>query len=122
MDGLYTLARIIVGIMALITLGGLVWFGSTLSNQVLVAGIVLGCCSLLASLFSQKLLSSLIATVLLVAIALTGAVAGLVLLIGDLGEFPDIAWDVLSAQFLHVVALGTLAIQAIRLAAKEKTR
>jgi hypothetical protein len=118
MDGLYTLARSVVGFMAIITLGGVVWFGSSLRNQILVAGVLLGCSSLVASLVPQRKLSSRAATAFLVAVSVIGTGAGVVLLADDLGEFPAIEWDVLSARILHVAALGTLAMRALRAPAK----
>lgn len=114
MSGLYTVSRIFVGMLGFIALGGVVWFASALNNTIVLAGVLLGLVSLAAVFVPQRKLSSGAIRRTLVALCLVGIGAGFILVADNLKAPRGIEWDVVSANILHIAALATMAILALR--------
>jgi len=114
MSGLYVVSRIFVGILGFIALGGVVWFASTLGNTLVLAGLLLGFTSLVAAFVPQRKLSSSATQRVLVTLCVLGIGAGFVLVVDNLKVPREIEWDVVSINILHIAALATMAVIALK--------
>jgi hypothetical protein len=114
MSGLYTAAQIAAGFLGFIAIGGVVWFASSLSNAIVLAGVLLGLTSLAAAFVPQRKLSNDTIRRSLVALCTVGIVAGSVLVTDNLKASHGIEWDVVSMNLLNIAALATMAINAVR--------
>ena len=114
MSGIYSASRVFVGFLGFIALGGVIWFASSLANEIVLAGVLLGLTSLVAALIPQRKLSSSATRRTLVTLCVIGAGAGLVLVADNLSASGGIEWDVVAMNVLHIAALATMAVIALR--------
>lgn len=114
MNGFYTASRIYAGFMGIIILGGILWFSSTLSGAIVVAGTVAGFSSLAAALIPKHKLSSHLTRQVLVTLCVIGIGTMLVLVTDDLTATRGIEWDVVAMKAIDIMALATMASIALR--------
>jgi hypothetical protein len=112
MGEFYTIARIYAGFMGFTILGGILWFASSLSNAIDIAGTLAGFSSLAAASISPGKLCIHSVRRILLGLCSIGISAGLVLVIDDLGRpsgTERIEWDVVAMKALDVAALAVMA-------------
>ncbi|OGI69262.1 MAG: hypothetical protein A2W18_07095 [Candidatus Muproteobacteria bacterium RBG_16_60_9] len=114
MSGIYGVLRVFVGFFGFIALGGIIWFASSLASAIALAGVLLGLTSLVAAFIPQRKLSSGKTRRTLVTLCVVGAGAGLVLVADNFSASGGIEWDVVAINVLHVAALATMAVIALR--------
>lgn len=114
MSRLYTPSRIFVGFLGFTALGGIIWFASSLANEIVLAGVLLGLTSLVVAFIPQRKLSSIATRRILVTLCVVGIGAGLALVVDNLSTSRGIEWDVVSMNVLHIAALATMAAIALR--------
>ena len=114
MSSLYNMSRILTGILGFIALGGVVWFGSILNNMIALAAVLLGLASLATVFVPQRKLSSGVIRQILIALCIVGIGAGFFLVVDNLRAPGGIEWDVVSMNVLHIIALATMALIALR--------
>ena len=116
MGELYTIARIYAGFMGFTILGGILWFASSLSNAIDIAGIFAGFSSLAAASISPGKLCIHSVRRILLGLCSIGISAGLVLVVDDLTQSNGIGgveWDVVAMKTLDVAALAVMAGAAL---------
>lgn len=115
MIGLYTLSRGLAAFFGFTVLLGILWFaGSPGGGAFVVPGILMGFSSLAAAFVPQRKLSSVATRRTLVTLCVVGIGAGFVLVADNLSASRGIEWDVVSMNVLHIAALATMAIMALR--------
>jgi len=119
MSGLYTLSRIFVAFLGFTALLGVLWFASSLREAIIIAGVLLGISSLLAAFVPQHKLSNRETRRTLIALCVIGIGAGLVLVVDDLGASRGIEWHVVTINLIHVAALATMAVTALKRSSEE---
>ena len=116
MSECYTMARIYTGFMGPSLLLGVLWFSDTLSNTIIIAGVLAGFSSVAAASISQHKLPIHSARWFLIVLCIIGISAGFVLLVDDLGKpsgAERIEWDVVAIKALDIAALSVLAGTAL---------
>jgi hypothetical protein len=114
MSGIYTLSRVLVAFFGFTALLGMIWFASSLSGAFMTAGLLMGFSSLAVAFVPQRKLSSGAARRTLVTLCVVGIGTGLFLVADDLGVSRGIEWDVVAIRMLHIAALATMAVIALR--------
>lgn len=114
MTGLYTLSRGVVVFLAFAVLLGVLWFADSLGAASIVAGALTGFCSIAAAFVPQRKLSSDPTRRILITLCIVGTSSELILIADDLGTSRGIEWDVVALRFLHIAALATMALTALR--------
>lgn len=114
MSGLYTLSRISTGFLGFTAIGGVVWFASSLSKTIVLAGVLLGLTSLVVAFVPQRKLLSGATRRTLVTLCVVGIGAGLVLVADNFNASRGIEWDVVAINLLHIAALATMAAIALK--------
>lgn len=112
MGEFYTIARIYVGFMGFIILGGILWFASSLSNAIDIAGTLAGFSGLAAASISPDKLYIHSVRWVLIGLCSIGISAGLVLVVDDLSQSNGVGaveWDVVAMKTYHVAALVVMA-------------
>lgn len=116
MGELYTIARIYAGFMGFIILGGILWFASSLSNVIDIAGTLAGFSGLAAASISPDKLCINSVRRILVGFCSIGISAGLVLVVDDFTQsngVGGIEWHVVAMKTYHVAALAVMAGTAL---------
>ncbi len=114
MNGLYTLSRGLAIFFGFTVLLSVLWFASSLGKAFIIAGLLMGFSSLVAGFIPQRKLSSGTTRRSLVVLCVVGIGAGLVLVADDLGTTSEIEWDVIAIRLLHIAALATIAVTALK--------
>lgn len=116
MGEFYTIARIYAGFMGFIILGSILWFASSLSNAIDIAGTLAGFSSLAAASISPDKLCIHSVRRILVGLCSIGISAGLVLVVDDLTQsngMGGVEWDVVAMKTFDVAALAVMAGTAL---------
>lgn len=116
MGELYTIARIYAGFMGFTILGGILWFASSISNAIDIAGMLAGFSGLGAASISPDKLCIHSVRRMLVGFCSIGISAGLVLVVDDLTQsngVDRVEWDVVAMNTYHVAALAVMAGTAL---------
>lgn len=112
MNGLYTVSRFFAGFLGFIALGGVLWFNASLSNAIIIAGA--GLTSLAVAFVPQRKLVSGTVRLIVILLCLVGIVTGFVLVTNNLKATGGIEWDIVAMNLLHIAALATIAIIALK--------
>ena len=109
----YLLARVIAAVFGVPSLLGVLWFADSLGRVLITSGLLMGFCSLAVAFSPRSKLPSGEPRRIVFSLCLVGIVAGLVLVVSDIGGSFEEEWHVVIMRLAHIAALAAIAIEAL---------